>query len=115
MPLYGQVFLEEMWRFYGHKGKRAYFIERWIPFIVDTADHFREDFITIWQRELVQGRWRKTNIFMRPCDPRNPGRNLHHVPADGSWNGDGLEVRRKPPGQPHELDVALRFPLQSAA
>lgn len=29
--------------------------------------------------------------------------------------GDGLEVRRQTPGQPHHLDVALRLPLQPPA
>ena len=29
--------------------------------------------------------------------------------------GDGLEVRRQAPGQPHQLDVALRLPLQPPA
>ena len=29
--------------------------------------------------------------------------------------GDGLEVRRQPLGQPHELDVALGFALQAPA
>jgi hypothetical protein len=85
VPLYGHVFLEEMWRSYGNKGKRAHLVERWIPFIVDTVDRFCEDFITIWQRELVQGHGRKTNIFMRPRDQRNLLRNLRHVPVDGSW------------------------------
>ena len=29
--------------------------------------------------------------------------------------GNGLEVRREPAGQPHQLDVALAFPLQAPA
>ena len=29
--------------------------------------------------------------------------------------GDGLEVGREPPGQPHQLDIALRFALEPAA
>lgn len=29
--------------------------------------------------------------------------------------GDGLVIRRQPPRQPHQLDVALRLPLQPAA
>jgi hypothetical protein len=85
VPVYGHVFLEEMWRSYGNEGKRAHLVERWIPFIVDTVDRFCEDFITIWQRELVQGHGRKTNTFMRPRNQRNLLRNLQQVPADGSW------------------------------
>jgi hypothetical protein len=34
------------------------------------------------------------------------------VPAEV---GDGLEVGRQPAGEPHQLDVALRFALQPAA
>jgi hypothetical protein len=29
--------------------------------------------------------------------------------------GDRLEVRHQPPGQPHQLDIALRFAFQSPA
>lgn len=85
VPVYGHVFLEEMWRSYGNVGKRAHLVERWIPFIADTVDRFCEDFITIWQRELVQGHGRKTNIFMRPRNQRNLLQNLRYVPIDGSW------------------------------
>lgn len=85
VPVYGHVFLEEIWRAYGNEGKRAHLVERWIPFIGATVDRFCEDFITIWQRELVQGQGRKTNIFMRPRIQRNLLQNLRNVPVDGSW------------------------------
>lgn len=85
VPVYGHVFLEEIWRAYGNEGKRAHLVERWIPFIGATVDRFCEDFITIWQRELVQGHGRKTNIFMRPRIQRNLLQNLRNVPVDGSW------------------------------
>jgi hypothetical protein len=29
--------------------------------------------------------------------------------------GNGFEVRRKPPGQPHHFDIALAFPLKTPA
>jgi len=86
VPVYGHVFLEEVWRSYGNEGKRVHLVERWIPFIVDTVDRFCEDFIVIWQSELVQGRGRKTNIFMKPADQETLLRGLRTVPADGSWN-----------------------------
>mgnify|MGYP003339469866 CR=1 FL=1 len=85
VPVYGHVFLEEVWRSYGNEGKRTHLVERWMPFIVKTADRFCEDFSTIWRRELVQGRGRKTNIFMKPSNQMTLLRNLGNVPADGSW------------------------------
>jgi hypothetical protein len=85
VPVYGNVFLEEMWRAYGNEGKRAHLVERWIPFIVKTVDRFCEDFINIWHRELVQGLGRKANIFMRPSRQASLLRSLRTVPADGSW------------------------------
>lgn len=85
VPVYGHVFLEEVWRSYGNDGKRGHLIERWIPFIVDTVDRFCEDFITVWRRELVQGRGWKTNIFMKPAHQEALLRGLKSVPADGSW------------------------------
>lgn len=85
VPVYGHVFLEEVWRSYGNEGKRVHLVERWIPFIVDTVDRLCEDFITIWHRELVQGRGRKTNIFMKPAKQVPLLRNLRTVPADGTW------------------------------
>ena len=85
VPVYGHVFLEEVWRAYGNEGKRGHLVERWIPFIIATVDRFCEDFITIWHRELVQAHGRRTNIFMRPNRQASLLRNLEKVPADGSW------------------------------
>lgn len=85
VPVYGHVFLEEVWRAYGNEGKRAHLVERWIPFIIETVDRFCEDFITIWHRELVQGHGPKTNIFMRPSRQASMLGSLRTVPADGSW------------------------------
>jgi hypothetical protein len=84
-PVYGHVFLEEVWRAYGSESRRPHLIERWIPFIVATVDRFCEDFITIWHRELVQGHGRKANIFMRPQQQSVLLAGLSKVPANGSW------------------------------
>jgi hypothetical protein len=84
-PVYGHVFLEELWRSYGNEEKRKHLIAKWIPFVIETVDRFCDDFITIWQRELVRGYGRKTNIFMKPRSQRNLLKNLRHIPADGSW------------------------------
>lgn len=86
VPVYGHVFLEEMWRAYGSERKRVHLVERWIPFIATTVDRFCEDFLTIWHRELVQGRGRTANVFMRPRLQRNVLSNLARVTADGSWD-----------------------------
>lgn len=84
-PVYGHVFLEEMWRSYGNEKKRPHLVERWIPFISATVHRFCNDFLTIWHDELVQGHGRKTNIYMRPGDQRRLIDRLAKVPLDGSW------------------------------
>lgn len=85
VPVYGHVFLEEMWRAYGNEKRRPHLVERWIPFITATVQRFCNDFVTIWHRELVQGHGRKTNIYMRPRDQVALIESLSHVPIDGSW------------------------------
>jgi hypothetical protein len=86
VPVYGHVFLEEIFRAYGSEKRRPHLIERWIPFIIKTVHRFCEDFIVIWHRELVQGQGRNTNIYMRPRDQAGLIRGLGHVPLDGSWH-----------------------------
>lgn len=85
VPVYGHVFLEEMFRAYGNEKRRPHLVERWIPFITRTIHRFCEDFIVIWHRELVQGHGRTTNIYMRPRDQASLVRSLANVPLDGSW------------------------------
>lgn len=85
VPVYGHVFLEEMWRAYGNEKRRPHLVGRWIPFIVATVERFCQDFITIWHRELVQGHGRKANVFMRPRDQERLVVGLSQVPLDGSW------------------------------
>jgi hypothetical protein len=85
VPVYGHVFLEEMWRAYGNEKRRPHLVERWIPFIAATVHRFCEDFITIWHSELVQGLGLKTNFYMRPRDQKRLLDGLAKVPLDGSW------------------------------
>ena len=87
VPVYGHVFMEEMWRSYGHEKRRPHLIERWIPFIVETVDRFCEDFVTIWHRELVEGHGQKTNIYLNPDNQKSLLAGLSKIPADGSWRG----------------------------
>ena len=85
MPVYGHVFLEEMWRAYGKDSRRNHLVERWIPFIAATVDRFCDDFITIWHRELIEGRGRRTNIYMHRRMQKSLLAGLANVPLDGSW------------------------------
>lgn len=85
VPVYGHVFLEEMWRAYGNEKRRPYLVEQWIPFISATVQRFCNDFITIWHRELVQGHGRKTNIYMPTLHQESLLAGLSKVPLDGSW------------------------------
>ncbi|MFZ1816969.1 MAG: hypothetical protein WAU44_03445 [Nitrospira sp.] len=85
MPVYGHVFLEEMWRAYGNESRRAHLVERWIPFIVETVSRFCDDLITIWHRELVEGHGRNTNVYMYPRMQQSLLTGLANIPLDGSW------------------------------
>jgi hypothetical protein len=87
MPVYGHVFLEEMWCAYGTESVRNHLVEKWIPFLAETVDRFCDDFITIWHRELVEGRGRRTNIYMRPRMQKSLLAGLAMIPLDGSWKG----------------------------
>src|SRR5262249_52439601 len=53
-------------------------------------------------------RWRRGHIPHRNCRPERRAVVLAKV-------GDRLEVGRQPPGQPHQLDIALRFPFEPPA
>ena len=86
-PVYSHVFLEEMWCAYGKDSRRVDLVRRWIPFIVETVSRFCDDFITIWHRELVEGRGRNTNIYMKPHMQRSLLAGLANLPLDGSWRG----------------------------
>ncbi|MFT3736813.1 MAG: hypothetical protein QM776_17680 [Rhodocyclaceae bacterium] len=85
VPVYGHVFLDEMWRAYGNENRRVQLVERWIPFIVSTVSRFCEDFITIWHRELVEGHGRNTNIYMSSRVQGSVLVGLANAPLDGSW------------------------------
>lgn len=85
VPVYGHVFLEEMWRAYGNEKRRPHLIAKWIPFISATVHRFCNDFVTIWHRELVQGHGRKTNIYLPPRFQASLIKSLATVPPDGSW------------------------------
>jgi len=85
VPLYGHVFLEEMFRAYGNEAKRPDLVNRWLPFLADTAHRLCNDFLTIWHHELVRGLGRKTCIFMPTRDQLKLLGRLRAIPADGSW------------------------------
>lgn len=85
IPVYGHVFLEEMWRAYGNESRRGHLVERWIPFIVESVSRFCDDFITIWHRELIEGHGPNTNIYMHPRAQRVLITGLANIPLDGSW------------------------------
>lgn len=85
VPIYGHVFVEETLRAYGTERKREDLVNRWLPFMVATADRICNDFIGIWHAELVQGRGPKTCIFLPRRDYEQFIARLPDIPLDGSW------------------------------
>lgn len=85
LPIYGHVFLEETFGAYGVENKRKELIEKWSPFVAKTVDRFCDDFVSIWHRELVQGRGPHTNIFMPRRNQEALLARLPEIPLDGTW------------------------------
>lgn len=85
IPIYGHVFLEESYRAYGSEKHRKHLVERRLPFIAKTVRLFCEDFITIWHRELVQGRGIHAPIYLDERRSSTIRRAFVNVPVDGSW------------------------------
>jgi hypothetical protein len=95
-PVYGHVFVEETLRAYGVATARKALLEKWLPFVAETVNRFCEDFVTIWHRELVQGRGRRTNIFMSTSKQRRLLNGLRAIPSDGTWRGlVGTQLERR--------------------
>lgn len=83
--VYGDVFLEEMAQAYLLRDARVELIQRWLPFIAETARCFCQELPLIWHEELVRGRGPKASIFMSPQEHRNVLREFADLPMDGSW------------------------------
>lgn len=106
VPMYGSTFLEETFKAYGLAAKRGDFITRWMPFVAETADRFCTDYLTIWHRELVEGRGRHANIFMARNDQKKLIQRLRNIPADGSWPA---WIRAKPKVAAEETKRAAQY------
>jgi len=85
-PIYGPIFLEEVVRTYGVRGKRKELIESWVPFIEKTANRFINELGPILQQELVQGRGVKTNVFMPLPVQKFILRKFTAIPEGDSWD-----------------------------
>lgn len=85
VPVYAGVFFEEMARAYMRESVRADLLNRWLPFISETADRFCEDVPTIWRREVIRGAGRKALIYMKPRVQREMIDRMRKIPPDGSW------------------------------
>lgn len=85
IPIYSHVFIEETLRAYGSLRRRDDLVQRWLPFIVKSADRLCNDFLTIWHEELVQARGVHARIFMPERDRALLFSRLPNIPLDGSW------------------------------
>jgi len=85
IPVYGSTFLEETYKAYKIKGKREDLVKRWMPFIADTVERYCTDYLTIWHRELVQGRGVHADIYMTRQDQAKLSQRFRNIPLDGSW------------------------------
>jgi hypothetical protein len=84
-PVYGHVFIEETMRTYGSDKRRADLVARRLPFLADTAALICNDFLDIWQSELIQSRGIHARIFMQSKTRARLVAAWRNVPADGSW------------------------------
>lgn len=85
-PIYGEALIEETLRTYKIDRKRDDLVNRWLPFIVDTADQKICKLLgSIWHEELVQGRGPNTRIFMPRRDYERFIEGISSIPLDDSW------------------------------
>lgn len=85
-PIYGDALIEETLNAYRIERKRDDLVNRWLPFIVDTANRKICKFLfSIWHEELVQERGPNTHIFMRRRDYETLVSGISSIPLDDSW------------------------------
>lgn len=105
--------MEETLRAYGVEKRRKELLARWLPFFEKIVGRVCEDFVTIWHRELVEGKGRKANIFMRPREQVGMLSSMAKMADDGSWHGwEDTKVERDidstKRSEQHEAIVAMR-------
>ncbi len=84
-PIYGHVFLEETLRAYGNAGKREALVKRWLPFIFASTDRICNGLDFIWHQEVVEGRGRRTKLYLRNREFNRIVERFSQIPLDGSW------------------------------
>lgn len=85
-PIYPGVMIEEVLQSYGSPLARPQLLADWIPMILDTAPRLCDDLVSIFRKELVQGRGPNAMIFMPAPKERQVRDQLTSIPADGSWD-----------------------------
>jgi hypothetical protein len=84
MPIYTAVILEEVLQTYSLESKRTQLLDRWLPFIIETAPKFCLELPKIWHQELVQKKGCHANIFMDAMRRKKTLQYLKKLPRDGS-------------------------------
>ncbi|MEQ1516297.1 MAG: hypothetical protein ABL931_07400 [Usitatibacteraceae bacterium] len=111
--LYGDVFLEEIAQAYMSDRARPSLIQRWLPFILTTAERLCDELQAIWHKELVQGRGADTQIYMDSGAYKKVVKEFASIPLDGSWDfvaatqGERKEARARKIAQ-RELSKKMR-------
>ncbi|MFZ6644457.1 hypothetical protein ACO0LO_01970 [Undibacterium sp. TJN25] len=85
--IYSHIFQEEIFKAYRIDAKRDDLLNKWIPYVLNTSDRLCNDFVHIWEDELINNRKHQTPIYMPPKDYGALRRNVRALPPDGSWHG----------------------------
>ena len=82
--------IEEMLQSYGSAVARPRLLGEWLPMILETAPRLCDDLVSIFRKELVQGRGPNAAIYMPTANEQKVREHLKSIPADGSWELMGV-------------------------
>lgn len=84
--IYPVIVLEELSGAYRGERTRSELIDRWLPFVIDTASGFCLELREVWHQELVCGRGNNAPVFMSSERVAKIVHQLQTLPRDGTWS-----------------------------
>lgn len=113
VAIYGDVVLNEVLHAYSNESRRQPLVERWLPFMEETAGEIRRGRDCVWHSELVEGRGVQARVNMSPNERAQLFQQLQSLPLDGTWGvwssaqAELAEVSERLRGM-HELRKTIR-------
>ena len=83
--VYSAVMLEETLRAHARPSTRKDLVDRWLPFILDTAPRLGDEITSIWQKELIQGDRSEAAFYMSRDKYDSTVAELQTISAHSDW------------------------------